>query len=106
MAEQFDSIFKRYFWSRYKTLMIQIIQKPLKAFGTKNEEQFDLLVVLLPRIKEALQGHQSYNTRKHSHSYQIIQGDLGIKLLLQNLLKQESVCFDTETTGLDALHAN
>jgi len=24
---------------------------------------------------------------------------------LQNLLKQESVCFDTETTGLDALHA-
>jgi DNA polymerase-1 len=25
--------------------------------------------------------------------------------LLQNLLKQESVCFDTETTGLDALHA-
>jgi DNA polymerase-1 len=26
-------------------------------------------------------------------------------LLLQNLLKQQSVCFDTETTGLDALHA-
>jgi DNA polymerase-1 len=26
-------------------------------------------------------------------------------LLLQNLLKQQSVCFDTRTTGLDALHA-
>jgi DNA polymerase-1 len=31
--------------------------------------------------------------------------NLGLKLLLQNLLKQTSVCFDTETTGLDALHA-
>jgi DNA polymerase-1 len=28
-----------------------------------------------------------------------------LKLLLQNLSKQSSVCFDTETTGLDALHA-
>ena len=28
-----------------------------------------------------------------------------MKLLLQNLQNQSSVCFDTETTGLDALHA-
>ncbi|HEX9153039.1 MAG TPA: DNA polymerase I, partial [Flavobacterium sp.] len=34
-----------------------------------------------------------------------IQGDLGLKLLLQNLQNQSSVSFDTETTGLDALHA-
>jgi DNA polymerase-1 len=26
-------------------------------------------------------------------------------LLLQNLQNQTAVCFDTETTGLDALHA-
>jgi len=39
------------------------------------------------------------------HFYQIIQGDLALKLLLQNLQNQTSVCFDTETTGLDALHA-
>jgi DNA polymerase-1 len=30
---------------------------------------------------------------------------LGLRLLLQNLQNQTAVCFDTETTGLDALHA-
>lgn len=39
------------------------------------------------------------------HFYQIIQGDLPVKLLLQNLSNQNSVCFDTETTGIDALNA-
>jgi DNA polymerase I len=39
------------------------------------------------------------------HFYQIVQGDLPVKLLLQNLLKQDSVCFDTETTGIDALNS-
>jgi DNA polymerase-1 len=49
--------------------------------------------------------HKYYKTLQDTeHSYQIIQGDLGLKLLLQNLSKQSS-CFDTETTGLDALHA-
>ena len=28
-----------------------------------------------------------------------------VKLLMQNLLNQTSVCFDTETTGIDALNA-
>jgi len=39
------------------------------------------------------------------HFYQIIQGDFPVKLLLQNLLQQTSVSFDTETTGIDALNA-
>lgn len=39
------------------------------------------------------------------HFYQVVQGNLAIKLLLQNLEKQSSVCFDTETTGIDALNA-
>ncbi|HQZ24007.1 MAG TPA: DNA polymerase I, partial [Flavobacterium sp.] len=40
-----------------------------------------------------------------NHNYTIIQGELGTKLFLQNLLNQTSVCFDTETTGIDALNA-
>jgi len=39
------------------------------------------------------------------HFYQSIQGDFAVKLLLQNLMNQTSVCFDTETTGIDALNA-
>ena len=39
------------------------------------------------------------------HLYQSIEGDLPTKLLLNNLLQQTSVAFDTETTGIDALNA-
>ena len=45
------------------------------------------------------------NIATYEHSYQLIQGDLGIKLLLQNLQHQKAVCFDTETTAINTLHA-
>jgi hypothetical protein len=59
------------------------------------------LPALLPAIPQPMVT-SSYSTLENTaHSYQIVQGDLGIKLLLQkNLLKQQSVCFDTETTDL------
>jgi DNA polymerase I len=74
-----------------------------------NEEQFDLFGFyndseaspsLLGKVGMGLTTLE--NT---THFYQIIQGDLPVKLLLQNLLNQTSVCFDTETTGIDALNA-
>ncbi len=40
-----------------------------------------------------------------SHAYQSIAPGMAMKLFLQNLMKQTSVCFDTETTGLDPLTA-
>ena len=39
------------------------------------------------------------------HHYQYINTPLGIDLLLKKLLQQSSVCFDTETTSLNALQA-
>jgi len=39
------------------------------------------------------------------HFYQTVQPGIGTKLFLQNLNKQKSVCFDTETTGLNPLTA-
>jgi DNA polymerase-1 len=39
------------------------------------------------------------------HFYQTVQPGMGTKLFLQNLLKQTSVCFDTETTGLNPITA-
>ena len=39
------------------------------------------------------------------HFYQNIQPGIGTKLFLQNLMKQSSVCFDTETTGLNPIIA-
>ncbi len=39
------------------------------------------------------------------HFYQTVQSGMATKLFIQNLMKQSSVCFDTETTGLDPLTA-
>ncbi len=41
----------------------------------------------------------------YDHLYQLTEGKMGRKLLLDKLLQQKEVCFDTETTGLDALTA-
>ncbi|MDO4225355.1 MAG: DNA polymerase I, partial [Bergeyella zoohelcum] len=39
------------------------------------------------------------------HLYQFVNTPKAQKLLVENLLKQKSVCFDTETTSLDELNA-
>ena len=104
MAEQFDAIFKKGGTAT--------ASKPAddgnstKKTTQKNEDQFDLFGSGISDESSEDTHHKYYNTLEDTeHSYQIIQGDLGLELLLQNLLKQTSVCFDTETTGLDALHA-
>ncbi|QXP80186.1 MULTISPECIES: DNA polymerase I [Winogradskyella] len=40
-----------------------------------------------------------------SHFYQSVASGMATKLFVKNLMSQTSVCFDTETTGLDALTA-
>ena len=40
------------------------------------------------------------------HHYQCVQTELERKLLLQTMQRQKSVCFDTETTGLEAVSAS
>ena len=104
MAEQFDSIFKKG-GTATANKASDDSDSPKKA-QQKSEEQFDLFGSGISDESSEETHHKYYNTLEDTeHSYQIIQGDLGLKLLLQNLLKQTSVCFDTETTGLDALHA-
>lgn len=104
MAEQFDAIFKKGEPSTIKKAVEEA--KLYKKPQPKNEEQFDLFGGPIPDETSEGTRNQYYNSLENTeHSYQIIQGDLGVKLLLQNLQNQSSVCFDTETTGLDALHA-
>ena len=45
------------------------------------------------------------NITNTEHFYQTVQPGMGTKLFLQNLMKQTSVCFDTETTGLNPITA-
>ncbi len=100
MAEQFDTIFRK-----GETTPVIDEAKLYKKPQPKSEEQFDLFGSAIDEGSEETR-HQYYSSLENTeHSYQIIQGDLGVKLLLQNLQNQTAVCFDTETTGLDALHA-
>ncbi|TRX22659.1 DNA polymerase I [Flavobacterium franklandianum] len=82
----------------------EIIIKKAPAKKT-NEDQFDLFGFSDEETGE-VKSNSFYATLENTeHFYQSIQGDFAVKLLLRNLMNQTSVCFDTETTGIDALNA-
>jgi len=108
MAEQFDAIFKK---GGTTTAATPVEEAKLYKKPAKNEDQFDLFA---PKAIEGdhteetseVKHHQFYKTLENTeHFYQIVQGDMAVKFLMQNLMQQTAVCFDTETTGIDALHA-
>lgn len=72
----------------------------------KNEQQFSLFDegAADPNAVNTPTGF--YNTIENTdHFYQAVQGKMAINFLLRDLLKQTSVSFDTETTGICALTA-
>ena len=78
----------------------------LKKATTKKSAENQMDLFGFSDEEESPTSHSFYATLDTTeHFYQIIQGDLGLKLFLQNLEQQTSVCFDTETTGIDALNA-
>lgn len=107
MQEQFDKLFgdgKEYDEIEVDDNGNNIIPKKISTKKT-NEDQMDLFG-FSDDSAETSSHNSFYATLENTeHFYQIIQGDLALKLLLQNLQNQTSVCFDTETTGLDALNA-
>ena len=78
-------------------------KKP-KEQNTNAEGQFDLFAA--PGAgsitkEESLSGFKTISNT--THFYQHVDSPFSRKLLIQKLLQQTSVCFDTETTGLKAL---
>ncbi|MBT0549625.1 DNA polymerase I [Riemerella anatipestifer] len=87
-----------------------------KAFSTENsaeEKKSDKDSVHSPvqlDLFSDFEALEQATTTKHTiedreHLYQYIDTEKGQLLLLQNLLKQKAVCFDTETTSLDEMEA-
>ena len=107
MQEQFDKLFgdgKEYDEIEVDDNGNNIVPKKVST-KKNNEDQMDLFG-FSDDATETSSHNSFYATLENTeHFYQIIQGDLALKLLLQNLQNQTSVCFDTETTGLDALNA-
>ena len=47
-------------------------------------------------------GAADKNIGNTAHTYEAIEGDAAIKKFVATLMKQKEICFDTETTGIDA----
>ena len=77
-----------------------------KTSSNANTQQFDLFAApgsghITSTDEDNINGYRTINNT--NHLYQVINTPLSRKLLLNKLLQQTSVCFDTETTGLKAL---
>jgi DNA polymerase-1 len=102
MAEQFNSLF----YTEQKSYAAIETSTGLAPTRTiVKSDQFDLFSDASGEMHEMIKGGNYKTLEDTEHFYQMIQGDMAIKLLLQNLLKQPSVSWDTETTGIDPITA-
>ena len=78
-------------------------EKPLKITEPQQGQQFDLFASPGSGIVSNQEASVRKDLNNKKHWYQSIDSPYSRVLLLKNLLQQKSVCFDTETTSLDAL---
>ncbi|MDG2062938.1 MAG: DNA polymerase I [Flavobacteriaceae bacterium] len=78
-------------------------EKPLKISEPQQGQQFDLFAPPGSGIVSNQEASERKDLDNKKHWYQSINSPYSRALLLKNLLQQKSVCFDTETTSLDAL---
>lgn len=94
----------------FRTLAKRIIGEEIvvtQATSNSSEPQLDLFGVqsmLEPQEAKPTAGYKTIATEKPS--YHLITSAEERKELLELLLTQSSICFDTETTDIDALHAD
>ena len=101
MAEQYHKLFEG--GNAYGQIETQGYSPTQTITG--NNQQFDLFNEGAADPEQAASGVSFYNTLENTdHHYQLVQG-MALNFLISNLLKQTSVSFDTETTGICALTA-
>ena len=103
MKAQFDKLYNPAANTDETNSQITVLKKaPVKK---TTDEQYDLFG--FSDADDATETVNSYyaTLENTQHFYQNVQGDLPTKMFMQNLILQTSVCFDTETTGLDALNS-
>ncbi len=117
-AEKVTSIFEDLEFRRMKDQFFKLFDadgnpattetvKPsqVKTNSTAGAGQFSLFDVE-GKTENASKTTSRQTINNTEHHYQTVQNSgLGLQLFLQNLNQQNSVCFDTETTGLDPLLA-
>ena len=89
---EFDTLGKRLFGKSFTSA-------PTRAKVIREKREKEIQASLFDEPVE------EKNIRDTNHDYQIIDTTAKRKSLIQELKQQEAVCFDTETTGLDARSA-
>lgn len=100
MADQFHKLFAQ--GEEFDEVKSQGYS-PTKTI-TKSEQQFSLFDEGAADEQNVHTGFYK-NLENTDHHYQAVQGNMAVNLLLRDLLKQPSVSFDTETTGVCTLTA-
>ncbi len=102
LLENMNRIFKQE--SNYTETAVQ--HKPIEPAKISNNssEQLDIFASVNQDFnQDMVSGFQE--AKNEDHFYQYINTSLSRKLLIQKLLQQKSVCFDTETTSLNTFEA-
>jgi DNA polymerase-1 len=76
-----------------------------KEQKSAGEGQFSLFGGDASATTETVSEYTRKTAETNSHFYQSVASGMATKLFVKNLLNQTSVCFDTETTGLNPLTA-
>lgn len=114
VKEVFDEIeFRRLYENLYRafapapteTIVVSEVEVTQTSAGTQVKGQVTQLD-LFATYEELEQATSTKSTiEQNDHLYQFVSNPKAQKILVQNLLQQKVVCFDTETTSLNELEA-
>ena len=101
MAENFKKIFV---YTR-RQLLLRKERRPTESVRQQEGQQFDLFAAPGSGNSSESDSSQRKNLTAQEHLYQLVATEKARELLLQKLLQQTQVCFDTETTSLRCLRS-
>lgn len=106
-AEKIATLFEEL---EFRTLINRVLKKdgapanPVRVTTTHEAIQGDLFAELLPPQTDTAESTNHYGLQELKdvdHTYFLIDKEEDIESLVAKILKENSCCFDTETTGLD-----
>lgn len=94
----------------FRTIIRRVFNEEVKGAGTAVTTIDGQLSMFSEASKTAIEIAEDEGTEKKSvvntdHNYLLVTGEQAIKTLAEDLKKEEVICFDTETTNIDAVEA-
>ncbi|MDR0825449.1 MAG: DNA polymerase I [Prevotella sp.] len=108
-AEKLTALFEK---MEFRTLINRVLKKedaspqPVRQSTTHEAIQGDLFAEILPAENgntAAINYYGLQELKDIPHSYHLVNNEKAVQDLISVISKQESCCFDTETTGLDPI---